>query len=1154
MRKTILFTLGILLLGTNRIQAQKYPEPGQPKTYSVLSLGPCLKIALDQDGIYRIRYEDLSEKGFLTQPVPCHKLAVYGNQSGLLPFYNTEGTYDDLAHLPLSVYDQDNDGYFGPGDFFLFYGESQNRWTYRDGSLPAFSLEKNPFSDSTYYFVGTHAEYTPEIPQKGSSGSALNTVSSYPDRILHETDRYNLCHGGVNWFGEQFLSDGASLQIEMPAPGAVDGRQALMFVQTAAQTSNGSASFRIRIAGNDFTIAHTASGSDLCSRIGTGVFSFPLSENTVSTQFTYNKSSTASGAYIDRIVLHYERKLELSSGSLNFRSPEAIAKDTRFRINSPVPIRVWDVSDIYNIEERILSSENGLFSFGTEADNRLHEYVAFDPYSCPVPALGPIVQAQNLHGKKNIGYVIVSHPLFLPQAKEIARLHRERSGYSTLAVSTEEVYNEFSSGAKDPSAIRLLMKKLKENSDSSQRPRYLCLFGAASYDYRNLSGTVSDFVPTVESFSNLTEGGGDPLEDNFGYLDSGEGISPANNKAIGELDIAVGRIPVRTSAEAEAALQKIDIYSNPGRIQTSQGSLSSNFGNWRNEVAFVTDDSFENSMETSILRSDDFRIRHPEFHIDKFYSDAYVRSSSSTSTRVPELENDIRERIEEGCFFMGYVGHSGWDSWSDEKILTNNIVDNLKSSHAFPIMTSSSCSFAYFDQIGQVSGAERLVLKEQGGAIAVMATSRTALVGAIEDIQSRFLYALTDKSTGIPAIGDAYLKAKTENTQSSGHKFVLLGDPGLKAALPKNSVKTLKINGKEVHDPDIGLDTLKALGTVEIEGCVTDPSGSMLTGFDGEVFVQVYDKPIRSKTLGLYNSRDGVNNPQVSYTQQNSLIFQGSTQVQDGRFQLSFMVPKDIQYDYGPGKICYYAFSDQTDANGSLAGIPIGGFDENAVPDTTPPIVELHIDSPDFHGQTVGKTPVLYAEISDRFGINTTGSGIGHDMILILDGNEKDPVVVNNRFQYDLGSYTKGSLSYPLDLPPGNHTAELKVWNINNISATASIAFRIDASDRLRIFDPVLAPNPNRGDHADFYFNHNGEAGCIENCRIYIFDLRGSCLAKLEYDLSGHNGHSVGPLRWDISGSGTCLQAGIYACRIQVTDAAGNTAWETVKLVVTGIR
>ncbi len=1122
--------LGALLSGSaSLLQAQTYPTPQHPKSYSVLALGTSLKVGVTQNGVYRITYEDLVSAGLVSQPLSARKLAVYGNVSGYLPFFNTADIYDDLAALPFSVYDPNQDGMFGPGDYLVFYAQSQARATYQAQS-GTFSVTINPYCDTTYYFVGIQAEYVPEIPMETASAEAsAPQIEVFPDYVHHEQELYNVCEGGATWLGERFMSGGASHNINITLPGAVRGNTASAYVRTAARTASGTASFTLRVG--EKTQSVYLSKNEACTQFAETTLDFPVSDEKTTFSFLYNKESSAGEGYLDKITVSYNRRLAFSSGSLNFRAPQGISEDVRFRIESSRELRVWDVTDIYNLREMQVSASGNHREFSAKADNTLHEYTVFEASTCPKPRFVGLVQPQNLHAERNIDYVIVSHPSFVEQAQKIARIHREKDGYTTLVTTTQKVFNEFSSGAKDPSAFRLLMKKLSDNSDSLRKPRFLCLFGAASYDYKNILGSESDFVSTVQSFGNSDEGGGDPLDDNFGYTGPGEGISPYDNSKRGTLDVAVGRIPVHSVKEAENAVEKIDLYSSPR-----------NFGDWKSEVAVVTDDGFESAMESTILKHNGFASLHPEFHLNKLYSDAYARTSSSTSTRVPALENAIRRRFEEGSLFVGYYGHSGWDAWSDEKILTNHIIDNLKQNTTFPISVASSCSFARFDNIGQVSGAERLVLHEHGGGIAIMATSRSALTGAIEDIFSRFLYALTDKSSGkIPTIGEAFLTAKIHNTSGGGQKFLLLGDPGLKVALPQGRIETTSVS-----------DTIRALGTAKIEGCITDLQGNPLSDFNGKIITKVYDKPIVSKTLGLYNAREHgeAYNPQVPYQQQNSLIFQGETEVKDGKFEISFIVPKDIRYEYGFGKIIYYAYNDSMDADGSYSRLVVGGFDENAVIDTNPPVVRLRLDGPDSRGLTVGVSPTLYAEINDDFGINTTGSGLGHDMTLVIDGDERNPLVVNDLFRYNLGSYRSGTLSYLLnDLQAGKHTAKLKVWNINNISATATLVFEINGAQKFELFDLIAAPNPCRGQEVKFYFTHNGEAGSIENCTLQIFDLRGARVAEAKYSTPEATGHSV-CLRWDAAG--VRLQNGIYICRVVATDVHGKTAVKTVKLVVTG--
>lgn len=1135
------------------IKAQELPSPQKKKSYSVLSAGPSLKISVTESRVYKVSYEELETQGLLSQSVPSAKIALWGNVSGFLPFYNEGSTYDDLSHLPILMVDG-GDQSFDPGDYFLFYGESPHRWEYDASSQTGFSYKRNPFCDKTYYFVGLHAEYPSRVEDAEESASASQTLYTFPEHVRHESDLVNLCSGGTYWFGESFSYSGDRQSITLPVPGINTAQPALLQAQTASATGSGTASFTFECNSQSFSISHRATGN--CSDIQSRTATVDLSGSPATISVSYQKSSSAANGYLDWVSLFYTRNMEISDGFLLFRNPEAIGKATAFSISSTQSIQVWDVTDVYRIVRHSLRQNGNSYAFTTEADSILHEYVAFDPAACPAPTFEKTVPAQNLHGLKNLDYLIVSHPLFREQADKIAAIHRERSGLSTYVAETEQIYNEFSSGAKDPSAIRLFMKSIRDRSDSTDYPRYLLLFGAASYDYKDILGSVTDFVPTFESFGNSDEGGGDPLEDNFGYLGDGEGFSPVDNQKKGSLDIAVGRIPVRSSDDADAVVEKIDIYSSPQyRLNTSQPASEGNFGHWRNEITFVTDDGFESSMESSIIRNDYLQNGYPDFHINKLYSDAYERSSTATSNRVPALEKAIRSQFESGSLFVGYLGHSGWDSWSDEKIFSIDIINNLKESYTFPIVMASSCSFAYFDQINKVSGAELAVLRKLGGSIATVATSRTAYTSSIEDILMKFANRLVVKENHeIPTIGDVFYHAKTTNSQSSGHKFILLGDPGLRLAVARHRVITTALNGKSVDSAE--LDTLKALRPITVEGYIADYDSSLLENFNGTLSIRIYDKPVTKQTLGLYNPIDlgGSSNPYnkvVSYTDQSSMIFQGTTAVVDGKFSFSFIVPKDIAYNYGAGRINYYAYSDSADANGSFERITIGGFYEKAETDTTAPKIRLFIGNDSYLAGTVGMDPSLYAEISDKYGINTTGAGIGHDMTLIIDDETDSPITVNNLFRYNTGSYKEGTLSYPLELEAGTHTAQLKVWNIHNISATERIEFTIDGSDKTKIFDLRAVPNPNRGEYVDFYFNHNNIGGGIRRCEFSIFNLQGALVARFDYSSENLSGHSVGPIRWNLSsGNGSKLQSGMYICHLKIFCAEGNTDHKVTKIVI----
>lgn len=444
-------------------------------------------------------------------------------------------------------------------------------------------------------------------------------------------------------------------------------------------------------------------------------------------------------------------------------------------------------------------------------------------------------------------------------------------------------------------------------------------------------------------------------------------------------------------------------------------------------------------------------------------------------------------------------------------------------------------------------GRGKAVLHPDGGAISIVASTRSASVGTIEYVQHDFLIGSLDRRDGQhPTIGDAFLTCKVNNRHRSGCGiFILLGDPGLKTALPRYDIRTLSVNGIPV---EASIDTLKAFSRITVTGQV-EHNGQRVEAFNGTVQIKIFDKASHLKTLGNSQSRGGFNQV-VEYELQNSQLYRGSAEVKDGQFSFTFIVPKDIAYYYGPGKISYYAYSDSAgDAGGAFTDLTVGGFNPDIEPDTTAPVVRLYINKNNFLPEAAGGTsPVLYAEISDRYGLNTTGVGIGHDMTLVIDGDYKNAIVVNDLFTYNTGSYTDGSLTYPLTLPEGEHTIELKAWNIFNVSGTGILKFGVNTSDKFKVTALRASPNPSpNGGEVNFYFTHNG-VGHIDRYELQVYDLYGNRVATFEGRETSSYGYSVGPLTW---ATGTAdLRKGVYVVRVVAYNREGDKSTRHTKWVV----
>lgn len=1135
---------------------------------SVLSYGPTLRIGVETNGIYIISYENLQREGLLNAAVPSGRIALYGNRAGMLPMLNTPDMPDDLADLPIAMYDG-GDGLFGPGDYFLFYGQSPVVWHYDPSSKtqPAFSHRQNAYSDRTYYFVGinhpTAAARITDAPRLALAADEKD-LTSFPDYFCYEKDLYNIVSSGQAWLGEQLNASGETLTIPLSLP---DISTEPLYTLPNAGESN----LQIQVVASGLTLdgncrldvqAGTATGeiklpltASKTARVsGAYTAAFLQTTANLSVLLTYYKSGNALQAYLDYIEILYQRQLRLYCGELLFRHPMANHQAVNFRIdNAPAHTQVWDVTDPYAIKRLQPQAAGSAIRLRAGGTDTLQTLFAFDGSAYHSPAFEGITAQQNLHGLPQTDYVVVTHPDFLAQAEEIARLHRERDGYRTTVATTVQVYNEFGTGAPDPSAIRLFVKMFYDRAkDTTDRPRYLLLMGDASYDVKNRLGTNSNKIPTFEVPDASSEES-PATDDGFAFMKADEGLDASAHGDYfsynGIIDIAVGRLPVKTAEEAEVVVRKIDEYSYPYYERlVDYEQKPGNWGDWRQEITFVTDDDFEAVYENTLKFTDDVESVNPSFNIEKIYADSYVKKAGAVTAAYPEAQAALRRRMNRGGFFVGYIGHSGWDAWGDEKYLTLNDIYKWEPILSYPMIFASSCSFSYYDQ-EKTSAGEEAVLHPEGGAISVVASSRSAAVGTIEYVQYDFLLTAIDRQPGKhPTIGDAFLNCKVKNRNRAGADvFILLGDPGLKTALPRYDIRTLTLNGKPVDETT---DTLKALSHITIEGQI-EHNGQRLDHFNGLVKIKVFDKPNHLKTRGNAQSRGGLNDV-VAYDLQNSLLFQGWAEVKDGRFAFSFTVPKDINYQYGPGRISYYAYSDTDgDAGGAFTDLVVGGFTntENMSFGTSGPTVKLYLNKNNYLPEAVGgASPILYAEISDEYGLNTTGAGIGHDMTLIIDDDYQNTIAVSNFFEYYTGSHTEGSLSYPLELSEGAHKIELKVWNIFNISGTGTLKFGVSESDRFKVTAVRATPNPSRqeGD-VSFYFTHNGVGG-IDRYELQVYDLYGRSVAKFEGRENSAYGYSVGPLT--LSPSGNHLQKGVYIVRVVAYNREGNRSTHHTKWVL----
>ena len=1111
---------------------------------SAMASGNWYKIGLPETGIYKLTYSDLSDLGIDVAHVDPRQIRMYHNGGGVLPEMNAEARHDDLVEIPIYVYGE-SDGKFDNGDYILFYGRGPVCWKY-DASRTSYYHQPNPYDDFSYAFVVTGLGEGKRIADSENiSYSANETVSQFIDRQVHELDEFNLFRVGRAYYGDKIDPNGLKY-FDFSFPNVITSRPCKVKTAMAARNLT-PASFDVMVDNvkkATYSVSTVTSVQVYGYDVGGWVSANPTSE-TVRVSLKYNATGASSEGYVDHVIVNAWRSLAFVGGQMQFRNPEASINNKVYEYkisNASQQVKVWNVTD--PVAPSVVKGQmNGsVFSFKVNGD-AANEFVAFNGNAfCAAKMLGK-VDNQNLHGVRDVDFVILTYDGFMTQAERLEALHNRIDPDLNIFITTpEKVYNEFSCGAKDVSAIRDFCRMLYLDSTPGRNIKYLLLLGDCTYDYKNRTGIV-DFVPTYETVISLCMTDTYVTDDFFGFMDENEG-SIGSSLA----DIGIGRFPVQTEEQAGQMVDKIERY-----VVKDQNTMQS----WRNTITFMTDDEggFVNSAEemASMLPT----VGGEGVVVDKIYLDAYQQVSAPGGEVCPDMNAAVNNRMEKGTLVLNYTGHGGEVQLAEEKILQRKDVDSWRNAPMYPLMITGTCEFSRFDDHLRTSLGEYAFLNQYGGMIAMFTTSRVTH-GPHNQAFNKGVYNNLFRINGGEhyRLGDVYRMAKTEGNYVE-KRYVFFGDPALRLVYPKWKVETLSINGQypgydmdsiQINDTTwqtypVYHDTISALQPVEIEGVVKDFNGDVASGFNGVVNVIVYDKEAELSTYGT--SADV-----IDFKLRNSVIFNGKTDVKNGKFKMNFTVPRDISYRFGQGLINYYATDYEIDANGNCDSFIIGGFYDDAFEDQEPPEIRLFIDDTLFvSGGLTGQSPTLIAFVEDESGINTTGAGIGHDIMATLTGPTRTSYCLNSYFVSQIDEPGKGVITFKMqDLPDGVYTLTLKVWDIYNNSGTATIDFTVLNNTDMLIENLFNAPNPVT-EETCFIFDHN-QVGNNMKVDIYIYDIMGRWVTTLSEQVAGYSTR-IAPIRWNGRGAhGETLRNGIYVYRVVATNDKGETATMVSKLVL----
>jgi hypothetical protein len=1104
---------------------------------SVLQSGEWFKVAIEKNGVYKINYNLLKKMGFSPSQTDPRKIKIFGNAGGMLPQANSSSRPYDL--IENSIYVQgESDGVFNSGDYILFYAQGADQYSFDEGS-GIFLYEKNIYADKNYYFITVGSANGKRIETATSPGNSFPVVSQFENFSYHELDQHSELKSGREWYGEKFdLTTELTLEFDLSDVVANSNVMVVSDVVTinATKASVGATTFNLSINGNAIgqqsipAISYDEYGNKGLHALNT----FSTNASAVSApgrskqeiKYQYIKGTGKPIGYLDHVLLQVTQELAVYNQQTIFRSKESLQNPvSTFEIaESTAQTTVWDISDPYEpiLQPSDVNTGTLIFSAVTST---LKEFIAFS--SAKSPELVGKVANQNLHGLTTPELVIVTYPDFKTEALRLAAHRTSVSGLSVAVVTTQEVYHEFSSGRQDISAIRDFVKSLNDKSPGTLKA--LLLFGKGSYDYKKRVIDNINLVPIYESRNSLH-----PLltyssDDYFTFLENSEGNwgeGPAINHT---MDIGVGRIPVKNVSEAKNVVDKIIRYDTDSSV----------LGKWRKELVFVADDGDSNLHQNDA--NDLAKVveqNHGEFNVKKIYLDKNPQVSKPSGEVSPETNKQIEDSFYHGALVINYTGHGGERLWAQEKIFDDLMIERLENQR-LPLLVTATCEFGRQDDPVFISGAELCMLRENGGAISLVTTSRPVNAATNYLLNEAFYDAFFQKEDDqYLSLGEIFRRTKNNSMSGvSNRNFSLIGDPSLYLAMPKYTIRVTEITTSS------GSTVLKALSIVTVKGEVVNSTNSIVSQFNGVLEATLFDKETSFVTLGNENSP-------FPYKQWYNALFRGKATIENGEFEFQFIVPKNIAYQVETGKLSLYAYDTLLDveAAGFSQDFDIGSSEPTPSVDTTPPTLRVFMGDTTFiNGGITNPNTTLVARLFDTNGINISGYGVGNSIIGLLDDGET--FILNDFFEADLDDYTKGTISFPIsNLLPGKHTIIVKAWDTHNNPVEAQVDFVVTDGTAISIETFGNYPNPFVTS-TTLYFTHNRSGDDLE-VSLVLYDNIGHLLQSYDFSVP-NSSYQVDLIELD---STTDLlkkrPGGLYFARIMVRSLTNGSKNEQVTKLI----
>lgn len=1088
---------------------------------SVLAVGNWIRFEAQEEGIYKIDFNFLSSAGFNPSEIDPRTLKIYNNGGKELPENVADPRPVDLVENAIKVIGE-SDGSFNQGDYILFYGRGTNFWDF-DSTSNEIKRYHHTYSDHNYYWITYGDANGKRIQDK----PGLNTTPGYnqTNTVAYadfEEDKINIGKSGREHYGDNF----SQAVLSRTYISSLKGRLSAFPINYHFRFANASSgSLTLQLLENNTTIFNQVLNGYGSASFTRGVvyeqnavFVSALTDNRSVLKFSITPTSITTTGYLAYFELSYMKELRAFDNKLLFFSHDTTAIIEYYIHDfTSTNILVFDITDYSNVRlitnHVQLSGGDSRFQIAENAGSN-SKYFAVGNNNFLTP-LNPLSAGNsNLRGIQDGAEMIIISPDEFIEAADRLKTYRENEAkipLSTVVVNVDEIFNEFSCGSLDPTAMRDFIKYAYDSW--SVTPKYVLMFGKGTYDAKNIEGYNDNYIPTWQSVESLRMLDSYTSDDYFVTVD---GID-------GHIDLVSGRVTARNIVEANNYVSKIIDYEQHSKKDV-----------WKNLITLVADDGLtstgdEGAEHTRPTETIANQVLPKSYDLNKIYLADYPAVITGSGRRKPQVNEDLIDAINNGTLLINYIGHGNPSVWAHEVVFEKSVtIPQLNNSEYF-FLIAATCDFAYYDVPNLQSGAEEMLLLKDAGSIACLSSPRLVFSNQNHFLNWQFLGDLLSGSRDtlnlIKPIGAAYFSTKQIYNGINDKKYHIFGDPSLRLQVPQYEGSVDSVNGQSLT-VDI---QLKALSNSEISGTIRKPNNEQWSDFNGEGILTVFDSE-RTKLLEQIG-----NYPMVI---QGGVIFRGRVSVNNGEFNASFVVPKDISYENRNGKIIFYFLDADVDGLAFTKNIIVGGTDTTAVNDGEGPEIEIFFNDDTYYGSyLVGPEPRMIAKLTDETGLNTTGTGVGHKLEGILNNDDSNPIDFTNYFTGELDAGGKsGEINFKFNkMEEGDYNLTVKAWDVFNNFSSESSFFTVVSDDQLVVRDVYNYPNPFNSS-TTFTFQHNLN-GMI-NAKVKIYTIAGRMIKGIE---SSAIDEKFVKIYWDgRDEDGDILANGTYLYKIIVSSDDGD--------------